>query len=181
MIDSLSIIAPSVFAFYIVVATNFIPEIIGCRLQHVLRTNMLAKHVLAIILLFFLVVFISPSNSDRKIVYNISLTLLVYVWFYITTRSPIILAILSIMLLLVVYILSTKKDRLNAENKKDEAQKVQRTQYYIIVLAITISIIGFVLYLIEKRAEYKDNFSFWEFILGKTTCANYTSPSAKIL
>ena len=181
MIESLSIIAPSVFAFYMVVATNFLPEIIGCRMQHILKNSMLAKHIMAMILLFFLVVYVNPTNSDKKMVYNISLTLMIYAWFFMTTRSPFIIAVVSILLLLVVYILSTRKDRLKSENKKDEADVVEKVQNYLMVIAIVISTFGFVLYVLEKKAEYGKRFRIDKFLLGKLTCANYTTPRAKIL
>lgn len=174
-------VAPSVFAFYLIVLANFLPETIGCRMQTLLRENMFAKHLVGFILLFFLIVVVNPDNADKKIWYNLGLCVVVYTWFLVTTRSPFVIAVVTLLLLLTVYILTIKKNRLESENDKtDEIKKIERIQNILIYVAIAISVVGFIVYFVEKQREYQKDFSFEKFFFGVTKCQKYTPPNAKL-
>lgn len=181
MIDSFTNIAASVIAFYFVVGCNFIPEIIGCRLQTLLRENMIAKHILAILLLFFLIIVVNPKNVDQNLMKNILITLIVYIWFLFTTRSPLIITLISIILFIILYILNSKKDRLILSNEKDKIKFINSVQYIIIVFLVIISIVGIIIYTLEKRKEYGKDFNLLKFIIGNKNCKNFTPNNAKIL
>lgn len=181
MFDYLALIAPSVFAFYMVVLTNFIPEIVGCRMQQLLRNNMLAKHILAMFLLFFLVILINPDTADKKLPYCILLTVGVYAWFILTTRSPFIISVITILILLVVYIVGIKKTRLDSENQKEQARKMQKIQFILLSVALLSSLVGCAIYFIEKRKEYGSSFTASTFLWGTKECRYYTPSNAKII
>ncbi len=181
MIDSITTIATSVIAFYFVVGCNFIPEIIGCRLQTLLRENMIAKHILGLLLLFFLIIVVNPKNADQNLIKNVIITLIVYIWFLFTTRSPLIITLISIILFIILYILNSKKDRLILSNEKDKIKFINNIQYIIIIFLIVISVIGIIIYTIEKRKEYGKNFDIKKFIIGNKSCKDFTPKTAKIL
>lgn len=181
MIDSITTIASSVIALYFIVGCNFIPEIIGCRLQTLLRENMIAKHILGLLLLFFLIIVVNPKNADQKIIKNILLTFVVYIWFLFTTRSPLIITLISIVLFIIIYLLNSKKDRLSNSNNIKEIDNINKIQYFIIIILILLSIIGITIYTIEKNKEYGNKFNFIKFIVGNKNCKDFTPTSAKIL
>ena len=93
-------LALPLFAFYLLVFCNFIPEIIACRLQTELKNNMIVKHILGFVLLFFLIVLVNPQNADQKLKQNFIYAVLVYAWFFITIRNPYSFIIITLILLL---------------------------------------------------------------------------------
>lgn len=174
MLPNITYLAPSLFAFYMIIACNFIPEIFGCKLQTLLRTNMLAKHITGFLLLFFLVIYVKPENVDKEILYNISLSSILYVWFFMTTRIPFVLLIFTIILLIVIYILDVRKNRLSIDTKKNEKEinDIETIQKLITYTIILITIIGFIYYYGQKKMEYKDNFELYKFLTGTIRCRN---------
>lgn len=170
-------IAPSVFAFYMIVGANFIPELVGCRMQHLLKTNMLAKHTIGFLLVFFLIVLANPASTEQGILINIGATTLVYAWFLMTTRSPFELALVSILLLLIIYVMNAYKQRLEEEKLVERANRINSLQMYMALAAFLVSAVGFVVYILEKRAEYGRKFDVWTFLKGNTTCRHYTPAS----
>jgi Ca2+/Na+ antiporter len=174
MLPNLSYLAPSLFAFYLIVACNYVPEIYGCKLQTLLRTNMIAKHITGILLLFFLVIYVKPDNVDREIFYNIGLTLLIYIWFLITSRSPLIVIVFTIILLIVIYIYDIRKTRLSEEKDKNkkEIDDIDTIQKILSVILVLIGVVGFIYYYGQKKMEYKDKFDIYKFIIGTTQCRN---------
>jgi len=173
-------LALPIFAFYLLVFCNFTAELLGCNLLTVLRENMYAKHIIGIILLFFLIIVVNPSNADKNIFKNILVALLIYLWFILTTRSPFSIMVAVLVCLIAVYITNIAKDRYTNEKNEDAANKAQLIQNILAITALILSIVGFFIYFYEKKLEYKDEFSLRKFFSGTTTCKNYTPDNARI-
>lgn len=137
-----------------VVGANFVLKLMGCRMQHLLRTSMIAKHTLGLLLVFFLVVLANPTSSQETVFVNVGVSLLVYAWFLMTTRSPFGLALVSILLLLGVYLSTAYRQKLADEKEEEGAHRVDLLQKYMAIAAFLISTVGFTAYTIEKRLEY---------------------------
>ncbi len=173
-------LALPIFAFYLLVFCNFTAEILGCNLQTALRNSIYAKHVIALILLFFLVIVVNPSYADQNILKNIGITFLIYLWFIITTRSPFAIMVGVLVCLVATYIANIAKDRYNNEKNEDAAKKAQLVQNILAIMALSLSILGFFIYLYEKKLEYKDEFSVRKFFAGTNNCKQYTPENARL-
>jgi uncharacterized membrane protein YobD (UPF0266 family) len=185
-ISQFTYLAPSVFAFYMIVTANFLPELLGCRMQHVLRTNMYAKHFTGLVLLFFLVVLVNPAMSSDAIWKVLLTSVVIYVWFLMTTRAPFTIACLTVLLLLGVYIVNIRREQMvatgsDAPDDKAFVERLEAIQYAMIATSVIISVVGFVVYAIEKSREYGDDFELLTFIFGNAECRNFTPNAAKVL
>lgn len=172
--ETLSNVSLAIMAFYLVVFCNFTAETLGCNLQYLLRTNMIAKHIISIVLMLFLVIFVNPKEADKNILIKIGLAIAVYFWFLITCRCPLFIMIIVLVLLMVIYIINATKTRYESENNTEKAAQIDKTQKIIALIAFIISIIGFIMYLFEKYYEYGDEFSILKFFTGDVLCRNYT-------
>lgn len=174
-------IALALIGFYIIIVVGFLPELLGCRLQQVLHSNMLAKHSLGFLLLIILVVVVNPENADLRFLEIIGISAAVYLWFLISTRAHYTFAAITLILLLIVYVLDSKKSR-SLKNKDDKNVKlIEKIQIIIIITSVIINIIGFSIYIVEKKMEYKNQFKFWKFLIGKPECRNFNPDNAKLL
>merc|ERR1712100_655744 len=70
-------------ALYFLISSNFLGELFTCSLRKTLSNNMLAKHILAIITLYISTMMTSKFD---KISIKILATIVVYIWFIITTK-----------------------------------------------------------------------------------------------
>lgn len=181
MIQIVGEVALPVFMFYLLVACNYIKEIFGCQLQTLLNTSMIAKHGIGIVLLFFLIVIINPENADKDMIRNVLLTLGIYGWFVMTTRTPVYITFIVLLLLLASYIFQISMKRYEKEQKEEERRKAQLYHQFLALFALGISVIGFVFYTIEKKREYKNDFMWSRFFSGNLNCRGYTPNSAKII
>ena len=173
--------ALALIGFYLVIASNFLKELVGCRLQNLLDSNMYVKHLLGFLLLFILVILVNPENADLKFIQLFGLSVFVYLWFIITTRSHYIFIIITLILLTIVYIFESKKTRLTEEKKEKEKEIIEKRQNILIIISIMINIVGFLIYYFEKKREYGRNFRFNDFIIGNIKCKKYTPKYAKIV
>lgn len=175
----------AVMTFYLLVFCNFTAETLGCNLQHMLRTNIYAKHILSVVLMLFLVIFVNPKEADKNILIKIGLAFGVYFWFLITTRCPFIIMIIVLILLMIVYMISATKSRYESDEgntiMQEKAKQIGYIQNGVAIIAFILSIIGFIIYLIEKHGEYGDEFSILKFLIGDVMCKNYTPSKVKII
>jgi Ca2+/Na+ antiporter len=181
-ITEISKITLPVFAFYLIVFCNFVKETVGCRLSEVLETNMYAKHFVAILLLFFLVILADPNNDmERNILYYMGITILIYILYIITTRVsfPIMIAIL--LMLTVLYILDKIAQKKKEQGKEEQYKNYRLVQLILFIIIFATSIVGFILYFIEKYREYGKNFRILQFIIGNPICKKYTPKKARII
>jgi hypothetical protein len=182
--DNVSYLAPSVFAFYMIVAANFLPELLGCRMQAILRNNMYVKHLTGWVLLFFLVVSVNPSMSSTKWWQVIIASLIIYLWFLIISRAPFSIACSTVLILLVIYLLSIQKDKYEKDKRdqnQDTVSRLTSIQNILIVVSVIMSVVGFCIYILEKKAEYGKKFEVLKFVFGNTKCRNFTPSTAIIV
>ncbi len=184
--DIVPSVALPVFAFYLLVACNYVREIFGCQLQHALDNSMIAKHAVAFLLLFFLVVVVNPDLADKRIPQTFLLSAGIYAWFLMTTRTHLWVTFVVLLLLLASYLASiararSAKDTTLGATDNDAERKARAWQWGFSYAALGLSIVGFVVYAIEKKREYGAKFEIAKFFTGTLKCRGYTPTRSKIL
>jgi uncharacterized membrane protein len=161
----------NIFIIYLIISSNFLANLFGCRTQDVLTNNMLLKHLLGFMTMYFFVVLVDNksklSDSPKN---QLLFTILFYITFLLTTRMDFKWWVGLIVILCMFYILQVYKDHDKTEDK--DKKKYEYYQIYLSYLMITVLIIGFLVYIGRKKVEYKDSFNLMTFIFGKTTCSN---------
>lgn len=168
-----------VFAFYLLIFCNFTPQIIGCRLQELLQTNIYVKHIISFILLLLLIILVNPDLAANKLANTILFTVFIYIMFLLTTRSPLYITFTVLGLLLIAYLLNTTKAKYKDDPTKQ--QQLQKIQNNLAAFSFVLSAIGFVIYTIEKRREYGAAFDWLKYFTGDIKCKYYTPSVAKIV
>jgi heme/copper-type cytochrome/quinol oxidase subunit 2 len=90
--------------------------------------------------------------------------------------------ILTILLLLSIYLINIRKDQLgDTPENKATAERLKAIQYAMFATSVVISVIGFVVYIVEKSREYGDDFRLLTFVFGNAECRKFTPNSAKVI
>jgi len=179
----------SVFIFILIVSANFLAELFPCRLQHLLRNNMFMKHLFGIFTMIFFVVL--STNNKNKNLFNLSLnSFLLYILFILITKCHVYAFYLILIFLGITYIVNILKQNKieniekeqNNKNKELMNKEIKNYDNIISILyffIIIITTIGVILYMGEKKIEYKKKFNYITFFIGKPACKN-SSPSINI-
>lgn len=165
---------------YAVIASSYCSDLFSNGLKHALETNKYAQHIILIILIIALmIVFGNPfgvtitSNQQIDIVI---MSLLVYVWFIMTTKLDLAWNI-GVLILLTIYFLyesSQVNDYKNLvsdnlveqEKKKEIIDYYTQIQKYVLVSLFGLTIIGTLFYASEKQVQYGGNFNVTKFIFN---------------
>ena len=182
----------SIFIFFLIISSNYLGALFPCRIQKLLSTNVYLKHVFGFLTLSFFVVLTDPLKKYNfiNILYESSL---LYIIFIIFINNNYNFFIFGLIIVGLIYILNLKKIDLvgkitennlnkdyNNEQNKQLLDIITKINTFLFILFMIIIIIGFIIYIGEKKIEYKDKFSYIVFIFGQAQCrdkspnTNYT-------
>lgn len=164
------------------VSGNFLAETLGCRTQQALN-NIVVKHLLLLFMIYFTIDFAKDEDAPPEHpVINMGKAFIVWVVFHIFTHLKQLPTAILVILLMVVYISDNYSGYLKSLPNVDSnlIEKLKLLEKISFGLALVIGIVGFVIYFIEKKREYKGNFSPFKFIFGVKKCKGKTPKSALV-
>lgn len=100
--------------------------------------------------------------------------------FLFLINTNVLFFLISIITLAVMYVLTLKKKDYSSEENNDSIAWIDQTNYLLSIFFIISSIVGFLVYMGEKKIEYKNKFDYLTFIFGKPSCRGF-SPKTKFL
>lgn len=174
MLETVNVDMKNLLILYLIISANFLAQTFGCKTQYVLTKNMYVKHIVGFLTLLY---FVNSVNMDKTMdeflfFKNFFKTLMLYVVFILTTRMNNKIFVILMGLLMINFILSQYVSTLDTKHFAAKLQTYDTISKVISKLAIVFLIIGVLLYIKEKKMEYKSKFNYLTFIVGKTKCNN---------
>lgn len=146
--------------FYIAIATNFIADLYSKPLRKFLKDNRFMHHIIGYLVLLYSISY-TTFRTDWMNVFLF--TLIMYIWFILTTKMDLIFTLLVVVCLAVGFILNTHLTE-HTDAQDTEINKLRKYEKYIMYAAIGITLIGTGKFLIEKYTKFGSNFSVVKFL-----------------
>jgi Ca2+/Na+ antiporter len=138
---------------------------------------MFVKHIFG---LFTMIFFVVLSSGIKKNIFNIVKgSILLYILFILITKCQIYIFYIILLILGITYIINILKQEEN-ENNKTESTEEKPTQkkdsFYdnllniLYAFVMILIVLGVIMYMGEKKIEYKNNFDYITFFIGKSVC-----------
>ena len=172
----------------LIISGNYLGELFPCRLQKSLSANIYLKHILGYLTIVFFVSLndkLVGSSLDKLFVNS----LILYIIFMLAIKSNITFLYITMALLMTIYIINLKIDilinngningNINGNNDLQQINRLTKAKTILKYLILCTITIGFLLYLGEKKIEYKSKFNYITFLFGKSNC-NYSTPTKSI-
>lgn len=173
---TISDFAGAVFVLYMLISSNFQAQLFPCRVQTMLNTSQSLKHLLGFLTMTFFVVLVNSKNK-LGVAQLFLLSSVAYLLFMMSTKMNFYAWFMMIFVLGVVFLLQVYKDHQEVENDSDAKAKVDaaaKAQEILSYVVAVLTVIGFVVYMGEKRIEYGEEFEFGKFFLGNPRCKDVT-------
>jgi hypothetical protein len=185
----------NIFIFFLIISSNYLGELFPCRIQKLLSSNMLFKHLFGFFTLSFFVVLTDKTATSERFKYVISSSFMIYCIFLVFVKTHIYFFGFALFIALLIYILNIKINELNdnikhhdkgesdqqiifnnTDNFIAQLEQINKIATYIFYTTI---VIGFLIYMGEKKIEYKNKFNYLTFVFGKPNCKG-ESPNTTI-
>ena len=193
----------TIFIFILIISGNFM-ALVPCKLQDELNNNMYVKHLFGLFTMIFFVTLAAPVK-DKTISAVTLNSFLLYLLFILITKVHVKIFYVIAVLLGSTYITVLLKEadigtinanasaidvknnntmeQSNEQAKENPTNVILNNQlkiydniiFYSYILILLLTIIGVLAYMGEKKLEYKKNFKYVTFFLGKTVCKHSTS------
>ena len=174
----------NIFVLFLIIASNYIGELFPCRIQDYLSNNVYLKHFISFLTLLFFVVLTDTSLVKKKFMEIFISSVKLYFLFLLLINSNQSFFVFALLILAIIYIIQLiKKDYINDENVTEETEnykKIKLLEKTLFILFFITLVIGFIIYLGEKKIEYKNKFNYLTFIFGKPSCKG-KSPNTKFI
>lgn len=174
----------NIFVLFLIIASNYIGELFPCRIQDYLSNNVYLKHFISFLTLLFFVVLTDTSLVKKKFMEIFISSVKLYFLFLLLINSNQSFFVFALLILAIIYIIQLiKKDYIDDENVTEETEnykKIRLLEKTLFILFFITLVIGFIIYLGEKKIEYKNKFNYLTFIFGKPSCKG-KSPDTKFI
>jgi len=187
-IESFGRLATAIFIFLLIISGNYLGNLFPCRIQELFEKNIWFKHFLGYFSLVFFVLITMPSdvkdveinennennenNEDSNFQTLIISSFLLYIFFLILSKTPSNVWLIVFITCSIIYLLELKKEDYNKNNHS--ITNINQLQYILGCFILLTTFFGFLVYMGEKKIEYKKKFSYITFIFGATACRGYT-------
>ena len=163
-----------IFLFMIIIFGDYIGKMFPCGFQKLFDRNIYCKYILAFFILFIAIILSSKTLAENKnVLLLFGITCILYIWFLFMTKMNVYFFISLIIILFILYGYIQYYDTNKLENKDKKKYNIITLIFFI--LAIVITVIGFLLYYGEKKYEYKKMFSWNTFFFDTVKC-NHNPP-----
>lgn len=161
-----------IFLLILAVSGNFVAETLGCKTQKILSENMLLKHLIIVLILYFTIGFTTETNAIHPTVTMIN-ALKIYVLFLLFTKMDMTFTLIVFILICIAYINYTYIDYYKKESEKKNIENIkthEKIQKILTVITLSTLLLGFVLYFRKQYNDYYKTWSTISFIFGINKC-----------
>ena len=165
----------NVFILYLVLAGSFLQPLFPCHSTRLIGNSMIIRHILGFLTLIFFVVVTDTEIDDYLPLGTIlAVAAAIYAWFIVSSRMSAYWWVGLVFLLAALYLV----DLYDSREKNMSATKQQVIEYTktgLIAASLVTTLLGFLIYVGEKKLEFRNDFNYLTFFLGKETCTNTPS------
>ena len=176
--DQLDKMQNSVMMLFIGITSSYFSQLLGCKTQKLMLSNIYLNHLMEFISLY-LTVSMSTQTPESPLKSLVS-TLKYYLFFMMFTKMNIYFTVFSFCLMFAVTLIKNYISYLlykDTNNEKEEEKltkllnKLHNLNNILILIILATIITGFILYFIKKKQEYGKDWSLMRFIFGYTGCS----------
>lgn len=162
----------SIFILYMLISANFLANTFGCSIQKILTENMLAKHLIGFLTLYFFVTLTSKPDKTDELMFikKFSVSILVYFVFILSTRTKGMYFNIFLLLVAVNFLINSYTDSIDETKHQEYIDTVKYFGTWLGRIAMIVLVLGLMNYYLVKRYEYGSDFNIFTFIIGRPSC-----------
>lgn len=178
MFDQLVFSGRNLLLIYAALTSNFLRPLIPCNTARFVENSMVFRHIIAFMGLAFFTIFADAEYEDfTGFIPLLVSAVFVYAWFMISSKMSANWWIPLVLFLMILYYINTYRIH-TKKISKDVATYLDYGEIAMVILSALVTFFGFIIYVGEKKIEYRGKFDFGTFILGTETCKNTPTKTA---
>lgn len=165
----------TLFLLYLTISGNFLGELFNCRVQHILRTNPIVKHLIGMLTLYFFIALTEASDNEEP-ADHLKKTLKVYGVFLLSTKMDPSVWMVLFGIMIASHVLSIWNKTRDDKQPIWGSVTIEKLITWLDRFAMVLVVIGVLAYAGEKRGEYGKDFQWRKFFIT-SDCKGDTAPA----
>jgi hypothetical protein len=160
----------NVFILFLILAGGFLQPLFPCNTTKLFTESKLLRHLVGFFTLIFFVV-VSDTELDEYMPLGTILTTsaVIYLWYLLASKMTANWWLVLIVLLGSLYVINLYEERQKQEDPII-AGHLATAKKVILGASLFITAIGFLIYLGEKKLDYRGKFNYSDFFLSTPAC-----------
>ena len=161
------------FLLILAVSANFVGNLLGCKTQKLLTENMVAKHIVLVLLIYFTVDFTNDTISHPLETFRSTVKL--WIFYLLFTKLDMLFTTMIFCMLFCLYISNNYLEYLDNKIVKTEYENKIYGKLEVLIkilskLILVLLVIGVLKYYLKQRKDHKKKFKHSKFFFGTTVC-----------
>jgi hypothetical protein len=176
-----------IYLIFVVVVTGFVSEILSCQMRKFLSESKFIHYIMGIIMIFGLIMFeggwsLDPEDDNKagtnwssgNVIDTAMIAVVMFIVFYISSKSQLIPNIIFYVLVLLIYGLNTQMNYWTDRNMITEQlqSRIYLVSKILFIICMVVLLYGFMDYIMYQRAQYGKNFRWDLFFIGTRKCTS---------
>ena len=148
---------------------GFMTPLLSCDIQRLMTNNIYAKHIMSLVLFFFLMAVIDTSNTagiGRTWLKAVS----IYLLFMFAVKSKIAASMTVIVLLVIDQTIRIHMDYKKRNNDLSNMNYFELARKALFGAVVFTVFVGYILYMLRAQAEFGADFSHIKLLFGTNHC-----------
>ena len=165
-------IIKGIFLLILAISGNFIAETLSCKTQRLLTNNIIAKHIITILILYFTTGFISDEKDPLHPYISFKICIITYIIFLVFTRMDIRFTIITFIIMACIYVNYTFLNYYNIkESERDDLISLHKNiNNYLYVIMFILLGLGFIIKMNKSYNKDKKGFNILKHIFKFKKC-----------
>ena len=160
----------NVFILYLVLAGGFLQPLFPCNTTKLFTDSPLLRHLVGFFTLIFFVVITDTELDDyMPLGTTLATAALIYLWFIVSSKMTANWWFGLIFLLGCLYMIDLYEERQKKEDPR-VARFLTTANNVILGASLFLTLVGFLIYVGEKKLDYKGKFSYSTLLLSTPSC-----------
>jgi steroid 5-alpha reductase family enzyme len=148
---------------------GFMTPLLSCDIQRLMTNNIYAKHIMSLVLFFFLMAVVDTSNNS-SVGKTWLKAVVIYILFMFAIKSKIAASMTVIVLLVVDQTIRIQMEYERKNNNLKNIENYTLARQIIFGALIATVILGYFAYMLRAKQEFGENFSHVKLFFGTNHC-----------
>ena len=162
-ITSIANIIPFIFVLGTSILTNFIGDIMGCKIQKLFSNSIILKYIVILFIIYSTISVFEKNASPKEHFYQ---SLYILILFILFTKNTLRITILTGVFMIILFIIEDYKNYYKNIKKNEKIKELNNISIFLKYIILILIIYGHIIYIIKQKNKFNTKFDIFKLYKG---------------
>jgi len=162
-IVSITHIIPFIFLLTTSILTNFIGDVMGCKIQKLFSNNIILKYLVILFIIYSTITVFEKNTSPKE---HFIKSLYILILFILFTKNTLRITILIGVCMIILFIIEDYKNYYKNIKKNEKIKELNNISIFLKYIILILIIYGHIIYIIKQKNKFNTKFDIFKLYKG---------------